>query len=224
MSDPAAPFIVEAAAAALAEEQRRRYEFRKWVSDDIKAEFINGEVVLHSPVKRQHLEASANLYRLLSTYVDMHHLGAHGYEKAMVSLTRNDYEPDICYWSQEKSRTFHAETMLHPAPDFAVEILSRRTARTDRVIKYSDYARHGVGEYWIIDPKKQLVEQYVLTTPSDRTYTLQGKYGTDGEVHSISVPGFTVPVYAVFDKEANMTALRGMMSGLKYILNHLPLL
>ena len=59
MSDPAAPFIVEAAAAALAEEQRRRYEFREWVSDDIKAEFINGEIVLHSPVKRQHLEASA---------------------------------------------------------------------------------------------------------------------------------------------------------------------
>jgi Uma2 family endonuclease len=211
LSDPAAPFIVEAAAAALAEEQRRRYEFRDWVSDEIKAEFINGEVVLHSPVRRQHLEASAHLYRLLSAYVDLHQLGAHGHEKAMVSLTRNDYEPDICYWSQEKSRTFHAETMLHPAPDFAVEILSRRTARTDRVIKYSDYARHGVKEYWIIDPKKQLVEQYVLATPSDRTYTLQGKYGTDGEVHSISVPGFTVPVSAVFDKEANMAALRGMM-------------
>lgn len=207
MSDPAAPFIVEAAAAALAEEQRRRYEFREWVSDDIKAEFINGEIVLHSPVKRQHLEASANLYRLLSIYVDKHDLGAHGHEKAMVSLTRNDYEPDICYWSRDKAQSFHGDTMLHPAPDFVVEILSRRTARTDRVVKYADYARHGVGEYWIIDTKKRIIEQHVLPATGDGTYVLQGKFESGDEVNSVSIPGFIIPVSAVFDRADNIAAL-----------------
>jgi len=208
MSDPAAPFIVEAAAAALAEEQRRRYEFREWVSDDIKAEFINGEIVLHSPVKRQHLEASANLYRLLSVYVDKHDLGAHGHEKAMVSLTRNDYEPDICYWSHDKAKSFHGDTMLHPAPDFVVEILSRRTSRTDRVIKYADYARHGVGEFWIIDAKKRVIEQHILPVLGERTYVLRGKFEAGVEVSSVSIPGFVIPVSAVFDKTENMAALR----------------
>jgi Uma2 family endonuclease len=98
--------------------------------------------------------------------------------------------------------------MLHPAPDFVVEILSRRTSRTDRVIKYADYARHGVGEYWIIDAKKRVIEQHILPVSGERTYVLRGKFEAGDEVSSVSIPGFVIPVSAVFDKTENMAALR----------------
>jgi hypothetical protein len=39
--------------AMLDEEKRKRQEFYDWLTDDVKAEFINGEVILHSPVKRR---------------------------------------------------------------------------------------------------------------------------------------------------------------------------
>jgi len=81
----------------------------------------------------------------------------------MVELTRNDYEPDLCFWGKEKSAGFTDETMLHPAPDFVVEILSKKTAKTDRTTKFQDYADHGVPEYWIIDPRIKTVEQYWLS-------------------------------------------------------------
>jgi Uma2 family endonuclease len=211
MNDPDAPNIIEAAAAALAEEQRRRMEFREWMSDDIKAEFINGEIILHSPVKRRHLIASGLLYRLLSTYVDKHDLGAHGHEKAMITLTRNDYEPDICFWSKEKSAQFNGDTMLHPAPDFVVEILSTRITKTDRGVKFQDYAHHGIREYWIIDPNKELIEQYGLLTEKDREYLPYGKFAPGEDIQSIAIPGFVIPVAAVFNQKTNMETLGKML-------------
>lgn len=51
---PNALSIVQEAAKALEVEQKRRAEFREWISEDIKAEFINGEVVIHSPAKLGH--------------------------------------------------------------------------------------------------------------------------------------------------------------------------
>lgn len=36
----------------LEEEQRRRKDFYEWVTPDIKAEFINGEIIVHSPHRR----------------------------------------------------------------------------------------------------------------------------------------------------------------------------
>jgi Uma2 family endonuclease len=60
--------------------------------------------------------------------------------------------------------------MLFPAPDFVVEILSKGTARKDKGIKKEDYALHGVKEYWIIDPIKQTIEQYLLINLTDTEY------------------------------------------------------
>ena len=70
----------------------------------------------------------------------------------MISLTRNDYEPDICYFNKEKSQHFTDDQLLFPAPDLVVEVLSKSTEQTDRTIKFKDYENHNVLEYWIIHP------------------------------------------------------------------------
>ena len=46
-------------------EKMRRAHFTQTVSEGEKAEFINGEVVVHLPVKLRHNEASHNLLVLL---------------------------------------------------------------------------------------------------------------------------------------------------------------
>lgn len=65
-----------------------------------------------------------------------------------------------------------------------------------------------IGEYWIIDAKKRIVEQYILRVSDVGTYVLQGKFEAGDEVNSVSIPGFVIPVSAVFDKTENMLALR----------------
>jgi len=175
-------------------EEERRERFYEEMSEQQKVEFINGEVIVQSPARLRHTLASKNLFALLDAYVRKYELGFVGYEKMLITLTRNDYEPDICYFGPEKAQAFTLDQMKFPAPDFVTEILSDSTEAIDRGIKFEDYAAHGVTEYWIIDPRQEIVEQYAL---KGARYELLVKVKT-GTVQSIVVDGFSVAVSAIF--------------------------
>jgi len=195
---------------ALEDEKKRRQQFYEWVTEDVKAEFINGQIVIHSPVRKRHWNASDFLSRVLSVYASIKKLGQVGTEKVMIALTRNDYEPDIVFFSKEKADTFTDDQVLFPAPDFIVEILSRKTASTDRGTKKDDYAAHGVREYWIVGPAKQRIEQYILAAAS--TEYFPAKVHQYGEIiESVAIPGFSIPVKAVFEEAANLETLQDLM-------------
>lgn len=130
----------------LNDEHKKRKEFYMKMKEGDKVEFINGEMIFQSPVKHQHAIASDLLFSLILNYVNTKKLGNVGHEKRLISLTRNDYEPDICFWNSEKSNNFEASQIQFPPPDFIVEVLSPSTEHIDRVIKFEDYAAHGVRE------------------------------------------------------------------------------
>jgi Uma2 family endonuclease len=48
------------------------------------------------------------------------------------------------------------------APDLVVEIVSPFTARKDLKEKLFLYERHGVKEYWIVEPADKILMQYKL--------------------------------------------------------------
>jgi Uma2 family endonuclease len=52
--------------------------------------------------------------------------------------------------------------VIRGAPDLVVEILSPSFEERDRVMKMETYARHGVGEYWIVDDEARRLEVYRL--------------------------------------------------------------
>lgn len=210
LDSPRLPFIARKIDAVLADEAQRRREFYAAISEGDKAEFINGEAIFHSPVKLRHNVVAKRLLILLDTFVMIHDLGFVGYEKIMVSLTRNDYEPDICYFNQAKSAKFRPDQMRFPAPDLVVEVLSESTEQHDRGVKFDDYAAHGVQEYWIIDPETETLEQYRLPENGD-IYQLAIKAMT-GQVNSFAVPGFEIPVRAIFDPAANQEALQALLA------------
>lgn len=173
----------------------------------MKAEFINGEVIVHSPVAYAHAVASGNLLTMLRAYVIEHRLGVVLVEKALVALTRNDYEPDLCFFSKEKSREFRPGTSKFPAPDLVVEILSDSTAARDRGIKFRDYAAHGVTEYWLVNTGGAEVEQYLLTGSE---YQLKLK-SSSGEIESSVIAGLKIPIPSIFDPEAAQEVLKKML-------------
>ena len=207
LNKPDAPLILEELKEILMKEAERRKEFREWIDDSLKAEFINGELVMHSPSKHKHWQALNLLATLLSAYTRLHRLGTVGVEKVMISLTRNDYEPDIVFFNAEKAAGFTKDQLLFPAPDFVVEILSSRTATRDKGIKKQDYAAHGVREYWILDADRQQVAQHFLLE-GDMAYMEPYQYIIDDDIESRVIKGFRIPVRAIFEEEANVAALQ----------------
>ena len=184
----------------LEEERQKRQRFYDEVTEDRKAEFINGEIIMDSPARKRHHDSCLRLFKVLDLYVRIHEFGYVAHEKIMISLTRNDYEPDVCFFEKEKAKAFTPDQWQFPAPDFIAEILSPSTAVRDRGIKFEDYAAHGVGEYWLLDPEAEVVEQYVL---EGGRYTLRLKSGS-GEIESTMIDGFLIPVRALFDDAANL--------------------
>lgn len=178
LESPTLPESIDELQARMAEERAQREKFYDEITEDQKAEFINGEIIVHSPNKVKHLEAKDNLRTLVHTYVRVRSLGFVTGEKALCVFPGNDYEPDICYFSPGKAAQLKPNQLKLPVPDFIVEVLSESTAATDRNEKFEDYQAHGVREYWIIDPDAEVLEQYVL---ENGKYNLVQKSGT-GEV------------------------------------------
>ncbi|MDZ7900396.1 MAG: Uma2 family endonuclease [Arcicella sp.] len=207
LASPHAFIVLQRLQDALEKEKELRKHFYEIVEENRKMEFINGEIYFHSPVKLKHNEANGRIYRLLAGFVDENDLGLVGIEKLLISLTRNDYEPDVCFWKQSRAKDFTEDQMQFPAPDLVVEVLSKSTENTDRTTKYEDYEAHGVKEYWIIDPSKQTIEQYIL---SHKKYELVFK-GKDGNIESVAVKNFKIPVKSIFDKRLTNKVLNDIL-------------
>ena len=207
MRSPRLPQVTQQLQAILEAERQARQRFYDQVTEEQKAEFINGEIIVQTPVKWRHSRASENLFALLQAYVQKHALGYVGHEKLLISLTRNDYEPDICFFGQAKARTFTPDQTRFPAPDMVVEVLSESTEAIDRGIKFEDYALHGVAEYWLIDPDQETVEQYTLQGDS---YELALKVRS-GTIQSTAVQGFEIPVRAIFDPQEQLATLQALL-------------
>lgn len=207
MEMPNAAILAERLQRALLEEQEKRKHFYEIVDETKKMEFINGEIYFQSPAKLRHTTSVKLLLILLNTHVTQRDLGYVGFEKMLISLTRNDYEPDICFFGTIKSQGFLPTQMQFPAPDFVIEVLSPSTEHHDRDTKFQDYAAHGIGEYWIIDPESEIIEQYLL---KDDEYDLFLK-SKDGTIEGMVVSGFTIPVRAVFDEKINIEELKRLI-------------
>ncbi len=188
----------------LEEENKKRDEFYNIITENDKSEFINGEIIMHSPVKLRHAGASARLFSLIHSFATRHDIGSAFTEKVMIHLTRNSYEPDIVFFKKNKAESFTENQMLFPAPDLIVEVLSPSTEKNDRGVKFIDYALHGVQEYWLLDPLNQMLEQYLLV---NNRYELEFK-GKAGPVSSVTLIGFTVEVKAIFNEQENREALQ----------------
>jgi Uma2 family endonuclease len=207
MALPTLPEFVADLEARLEAERERRRQFYAQIPDGAKWEFIQGEVVMHSPDRVGHMAVRGRLERLLSSHVDANQLGIVLAEKGLCVFPRNDFMPDVIFFGREKAGTLEPHQLRLPVPDFACEILSESTAARDRGVKFRDYEAHGVAEYWVIDAESETLEQFGL---KEGRYFLELKSGT-GQVRSRVVSGFEVPIRALFDPAENLSALRSLL-------------
>ncbi len=202
--------IVSAVQEKIAAEQRRREEFYEWLDEDKKAEFIDGEIVVHSPVMKRHADATKLLTKLLDTYAEVKGLGYVGTEKLLVRLKRDDFEPDVAFWFADRARHFTEDQLFFIPPDLVVEVLSKGTEGLDRGRKYASYEANGVTEYWLVDAKRKFVECYDLSAQG--AYVLRGRTTLSDQLSSEVVAGFSIPCRAIFEVDANLDALDEIMA------------
>src|SRR5690625_5128581 len=79
----------------------------------------------------------------------------------------NIFQLDLIFIRNENLPNIH-QNGYHGAPDLVLEVLSPGTARYDRGKKKFAYERHGVSEYWLVDPDTKETEGFFLK---------KGKYG-----------------------------------------------
>lgn len=204
---PRLPEVMNLLQQQMEEEKLRRRKFYQQMTPEQKIEFIDGEVILHSPARNQHLDVTKFILKLVDTHVSIQKLGTVKVEKCLCVFPRNDYEPDVVFFGIEKTAKLTADTMKFPVPDLVVEVLSSSTEERDRGVKFEDFAANGVGEYWIVNAEDSVIEQYIL---KNGNYQLKLK-SSSGNLQSKVIKGFEVKVAALFNETENLTALKNLI-------------
>jgi Uma2 family endonuclease len=150
--------------------------------DQLRIEYIHGDIVMTPSAVPKHQIISANLMDWLRSHAKKQGLGLVLAAPLDVQLeeARTIVQPDIIFIQQARIETLVGEQRIHGAPDLVAEILSPSTARIDRAIKLQTYARYGVAEYWIVNLVDTTVEVYTL---HEQNYLVAGVYES-GEVIS----------------------------------------
>ena len=118
---------------------------------------------------------------------------------APLDVVLSDYDvaqPDILFVSNERADII-TEANIQGAPDLVVEVLSPSTTGYDRGYKQVLYGRHGVREYWIVDPDAETVD--ILVEGEDGLIPL-GFYGNAGELTTPLLQGLTLDLDELFHR------------------------
>lgn len=90
--------------------------------------------------------------------------------------------PDMAGWKKEKMPVLPNEAYITVAPNWVCEVLSKSTARIDRIKKLPVYAREKVDHVWLVDPENQTLEVYAR---QNEQWLLLGSYGGDARVRAV---------------------------------------
>ncbi len=139
-------------------------EFLAWAGEDVHAEWVNGEVIVHMPPKDSHQRLVAFLDRVIGFFVDIFDLGRLYLAPFEVKLNPDvSREPDLVFLAREHLDCLTPERIMG-APDLIIEVVSDDSVQRDRVDKFDEYEAAGVPEYWIIDnrPERRRAQFYQL--------------------------------------------------------------
>ena len=127
-------------------------------SADERYELLDGDLVMVAAPNLKHQKVLRRLSQGLGQFIDEHGLGEFFFAPCDVVLSDTDVvQPDLLFVSREREHLLSGGENVQGAPDLVVEILSPATADRDRGYKRELYGRHGVTEYWLVDPIAETV-------------------------------------------------------------------
>jgi Uma2 family endonuclease len=164
-------------------------------------EFSNGVVEFLPMPTMTHQLIAAALYRLLESFVSTNELGTVLIAAFKIRLWEEKYrEPDVVFMKKEHAARMSDDYWL--GADLVMEVVSASANDRDRDlnVKLREYARAGIPEYWIVDPK--LGHITVHTLKKKKTYSVHGEFSKGQQATSKLLPGFAVDVTSVLAGKA----------------------
>jgi Uma2 family endonuclease len=143
----------------------------------------------------------AYLYGCLLTFVTRRDLGTVLFAPLRVRLWRGKFrEPDVVFMLKEhRDRIREA---YWEGVDLAMEIVSEEEEdrRRDLETKRREFARAGISEYWIVDPRLECITVLRLF---GRRYAVHGEFTKGTVATSPLLDGFTVDVTEAFSQRVD---------------------
>jgi Uma2 family endonuclease len=141
--------------------RRATYEDLLAAPEHLVAEIINGELVTSPRPASPHARAASSIGGELYGPFDRGRGGPGEwiilYEPEL-HLRGHVLVPDVVGWRRSRMPEMPHAAAFELAPDWACEVLSRSTAKIDRVDKVPIYAQAGIAHVWLVDPSLETVE------------------------------------------------------------------
>ena len=171
------------------------YEDYRRMPEDERYELIEGELIMAAAPNRAHQTTQRKLGLRMGSFVETEDLGEVFFSPFDVVLSEhNTFQPDIIFVSKENAGII-TDANIQGAPDLVVEIISPSSTGRDWVVKRDLYARHGVKEYWLIDPINRTLWVMLL---KDGYLELAGEYREGDTVTASTIEGFSVSASDIF--------------------------
>ena len=145
-------------------------DYLTWQLEE-SVELIKGKIMAMSPApNRKHQTISGSLFLSLGNHfkrkacqVFVAPFDVKLYDRRKSQLSDREVfsvvQPDLCVICDKDKLT---EQGCDGSPDWIIEVLSPGNSKKEVRLKYDLYQENGVGEYWLVYPYEQIVQQFVL--------------------------------------------------------------
>jgi Uma2 family endonuclease len=167
--------------------------------DGNRYEIIEGELFVSCSPGLTHEIVLVNLILLIGNFLERSPIGVTVPNVGVILSDVSGVIPDLLVFLNEQRDTIIADDRLKGPPALVIEILSpgATNIRRDRVNKRELYAKHGVPEYWIVDPQNMTLERYIHQGSS--LVLLETLEGEDS-LSTTTLPGFSCKVSEIFKR------------------------
>lgn len=164
--------------------------------DGVRRELIGGELfVTPSPLVR-HQRIVGRLGRFLGNYLEAHpDVGETLSAPLDCIMTPHDVvEPDVLVVLSDQNVL--TEKHIHGAPAIVAEVHSHGTRKRDQTLKRDLFDRHGVREYWMVDPDRDQV--IVYRRVADGSFPLAATLDASETLTTPLLPGWSLSLAKLF--------------------------
>jgi Uma2 family endonuclease len=156
--------------------------------EGVRAELIDGELLMSPSPKPRHQRIIGNLYVALRAFIEDQGLGRVFVAPLDVHLpSGNIVQPDLVVVLKAHERII--QDWVRGVPDLLVEVVSPENPERDRLVKRDLYAGNGVKEYWIADGEARAIE--VLRLSKGR-YEPHGYFEVGDALSPALLPGLSL--------------------------------
>lgn len=163
------------------------------LGEDDRVELIDGELIDMAPIGQDHIASVNGLTSVL--------VMARG-DRAIVSVQNparldrfSEPQPDVTLF-RPRADNYRTGAPPGPADILLLVEVADSSLRYDRAVKLPLYARAGIGEVWIVDLHRRVVD--VHRTPDANAYTTIETHGPESTVTLALAPEIVVPLHRVF--------------------------